>query len=454
MTVRGRVLAAALTLALLALYLLTASAKPSVDAASASLQGWRLATTGSPWLEDIDLDELPTRYSDPPYWTGQNDSGHVVVYRSPGVTAASTLAYVGSSSDPKDFSIRPASMLAAALTWLAVLLMYGALRTRLSGGPSLAVSAVLALGTPMWSVAGNAMWPHTLTVLGVAGMAYAASRERWLLAGVLGGIGLTGRLHLSLVVATLGAGVGVLRRRAAITALVAAGSLPFLFLAAAWSRWLYGQWDPAGGYPQVDAYAGRATSQSTLDLVINHLGLWVSADRGFLVWTPLVLVMAPAVVRSWRHQPDWARVLLLGGLLYTTAQSLMNHFAGGTAFYGYRLTLELLMSVVPLLAFAIPYLGRWARTIAPAVAGLQVAAIAPGAIFDTLGLPLEEAWTNNAFADSMTEGPVLLVPWLLCGVIGLLLGRRLSRRAGPRVRLSRSREPRRAGTGSAPRGRR
>ncbi|WP_300391326.1 hypothetical protein, partial [uncultured Nocardioides sp.] len=258
---------------LLAVYLATCSATPSVDTSSASLQGWRIATTGSPWLEDVDLDDLPVRYTDPPFWTGENETGHVVVYRSPGVTAVSTLAYLGRSSDPTTFSIRPASLLAAGLAWLAVLLVYGALRRHLSRRVALGVSAVLALGTPVWSVAADAMWPHTLTTLGIAGMAFAASRDRWLLAGLMGGIGLTGRLHLSLVVATLGLGAGVLRRRTRITVLVAAGSLPFLFLSAAWSRWLYGQWDPAGGYPQVDAYASRATSQSPLDLVVNHLAV-------------------------------------------------------------------------------------------------------------------------------------------------------------------------------------
>ena len=427
MTSRGRVGSGVLALGLLLIYLLTASSTPSVDASSASLQGWRIATTGSPWLDDLDLDELPVRYTDPPFWTGENVSGHLVVYRSPGVTAASTLAYLGQEPDPSRFSIRPASLLAAALAWATVLLVYGAVRRHLSHKGALAVSGVLAFGTPVWSVAADAMWPHTLTTLGIAGMAFAASRERWLVAGLMGGIGLTGRLHLSLVIAVLGTSVGFLRRRPSITVLVAATSLPFLLLSAAWSRWLYGQWDPAGGYPQVDAYADRATSQSAVDLLSNHLGLWVSADRGFLTWTPIVIVLVPAVVRSWRHQPDWARMLLVGGVLYTIVQSLMNHFAGGTAFYGYRLTLELLLCSVPVLAFSLGHLGRWATWAAPVVAGLQVGAIALGATFNSVGLPLDAAWTRNAFVTAMVEVPALVVPWALCGVLGLLLVRAASR---------------------------
>lgn len=411
-----------LAVLLLALYVATAGATPSVDTASASLQGWRIATTGQPWLEDVDLDALPYDPQDPPWWIGEA-AGHDVVFRSPGVTAASTLAYLGGDDDPARFRVLPASLLAAVLAWLAMLLLYGALHPSLGRRTSLAVTAVVALGTPVWSVAADAMWPHTLTVLGLAGMAYAASRERWLLAGVLGGLGLTGRLHLSLVVGLLGAGTGLLRRRWQVTALVAAGSLPFLLLSAAWSRWLYGQWDPAGGYPQVDAYAGRAASTSPLDSVVNELGLLVSPDRGLLVWTPVIIVLLPALARSWRDQPDWTRALAIGGLAYTGVQGLMNHFAGGETLYGYRLPLELLLAATPALALALPHAGRVARGLLPPLAGLQVGAIALGAVFESPGLVIEEAWTHNAFLDLVAGVPVLVVPWLLCGLLGVLVAR-------------------------------
>ena len=408
---------------LLALYVATAAATPSVDASSASLQGWRIATSGEPWLEDLDLDALPYSYDDPPWWIAESDHGHEVVFRSPGVTAASVVAYVGADDDPTTFRIRPASTLAAFLAWVAVLLVYGALRTRLAVRPSLAASAVLALGTPVWSVAADAMWPHTLTVLGVAGMAFAASRDKWLLAGVLGGIGLAGRLHLTVVVAVLGLATGLARGRPRVTVLVAAGSVPFLALCAAWSRWIYGQWDPAGGYAQADVYAERAASESAFDNLVNEAGLLLSPDRGFLVWTPVALVLLPALVRSWRQQPDWARALVLGGVLYTGVQGLMNHFAGGSAFYGYRLTLELLLCLTPALAFALPHLGTWGRRVLPPLAGLQVGAIAFGAVFDSIGLPLEDAWSDNAFAHVLREAPALVGPWLLCGVVGFLVAR-------------------------------
>lgn len=422
-TKRPAGLGLALAALLLGLFVLTSDDTPSVDAASASLQGWRIATTGEPWLEELDRNALRYDYTEPPWWIGERADGHEVVFRSPGVTAASVLGYVAAEESPASFRVRPAGVVAATLSWLAVLLMWSAVHPRIGRRAATAVAAVLALGTPVWSVAADAMWPHTLTVLGLSGMAWAASRERWLLAGVLGGVGLTGRLHLSLVVGSLGLGVGLLRRSPRVTVLVAAGSLPFLGLAAVWSRWLYGQWDPAGGYPQADAYAERAASTSLLDGVVNEAGLWLSPDRGFLVWTPVALLLLPALVRSWRHQPDWARVLVSGGLVYTLIQGLMNHFAGGSAFYGYRLTLELLVTLTPALAFALPHAGRFARSWLPAVAGLQVGATGLGAVFDNPGLPLERAWTGNAFVDLLTAVPALVVLWLLCGVLGVLLAR-------------------------------
>jgi alpha-1,2-mannosyltransferase len=407
---------------LLVVFLATASSTPSVDAASASLQGWRIASSGSPWLEDVDVEEITFSYTDPPWWIGDVGT-HDVVFRSPGVTAVSTLAYVGADEDPAAFRILPASLLAAGLAWVAMLLLYAALRPSLGVRTSLAATGTIALGTPMWSVAADAMWPHSLTVLGIAGMAFAASRDRWLLAGAFGGVGLAGRLHMSLVVAILGTATGVLRRRWQLTVLVAVGSVPFLIACAVWSRWLYGQWDPAGGYPQVDTYAGRAASTSLVDTLINEAGLLVSLDRGFIIWTPVAVVLLPALVRSWRHLPDWSQALLVSGVVYTAVQGVMNHFAGGSAFYGYRLTLELLMCSAPALSMSIPRAGQWTRRVLPALAGLQVGAIALGAIFESPGLPIEDAWTRNTFADLIASEPVLVMPWLLCGGLGILLSR-------------------------------
>jgi len=408
MTTRERLGSAALAVTLLAVYLATCSATPSVDTSSASLQGWRIATTGSPWLEDVDLDDLPVRYTDPPFWTGENETGHVVVYRSPGVTAVSTLAYLGRSSDPTTFSIRPASLLAAGLAWLAVLLVYGALRRHLSRRVALGVSAVLALGTPVWSVAADAMWPHTLTTLGIAGMAWAASRSpvgSWAAVGAFGGVALWGRLHASLIVAVLGLVVST--RRRSLRPALSAGVVSAVFLAGAtaWSRWVYGEWDPAGGYASVDVYATKAAEGERWDQLVNLAGLWVSPGRGLLVVTPCILLLVPALVRSWRALPDWATALLLGGLAYSVAQGLMNLFAGGTGFYGYRLMLETMACAFPALALSAARAGLVARALLPGLLAAQAVAVGVGAVRDAYSVDPDEAWHSNALWWAVTDIP-------------------------------------------------
>ena len=410
-------------LALLVLYLATTSATPSVDAASASVQGWRIATSGTPWFEDVDRETLPFQYENPPLGISEAPNGHEVTHGSPGVTSFTVPAYLGASPDPRDVSIRRASALAAVLTWLSVLMMWRALLPWVGPHRAAMACVVMAIGTPVWSVAADAFWPHTITVFGAAGMTWCASRGRWFGAGLFGGLGLLGRLHFSVAVAVVGLWTGLRSRALSVTSLIAAGSVPFLFVAAAWSRWLYGQWDPAGGYSQVDAYADRAAQRSATETLTNFSGLLVSPDRGILVWSPVILVLLPALIRSWSSQPTWSRALLGGGVAYTLVQGFMSYFAGGSAFYGYRLTLELLVLGTPAFTIAAAWAGRRARAALPALSGLQVGAIAVGAVYNSLGVPIEQVWTTNSFVEILIAVPVLALPWLLCGALGVLAAR-------------------------------
>jgi len=426
---------AALAAALLVVFMVTAASSVSVDVGSANLQSWRIATAGEPWLEDVDLDELGYETSTQGIWLGTNSDGHLVVYRSPGAVAGAVPAYLLAAESPAAFSVLPASLLAALLTWLSVLLLWGAVRPRLGEAWATIAAGVLALGTPVWSVAADSFWPHTLTVLGIAGMAWAASRDRWLLVGILGGVGLCGRLHLAVAVAVVGVAMGLARRDARVTALVAAGSLPFVGLCAAWSRWLYGQWDPAGGYSQVDAYASRAVAREADMQLLNPLGLLLSPDRGLLVWTPVLLVLGLACIRSWRHQPDWSRALFLAGVTYTIVQNFMNVFHGGDNFYGYRLMLEILVCSFPLLAHSICWTGSRARRYAGGVTALMVGMIALGAVTDSPGIGQDVVWTSNAFVIELQQRPWLLPLWLLVGCAGVIAGRVVGARWGPPSRV-------------------
>jgi alpha-1,2-mannosyltransferase len=177
---------------------------------------------------------------------------------------------------------------------------------------------------------------------------------------------------------------------------------------------MYGTWDPTASY-DIGTFTGYA-EENRFSLT-NQFGFWISPDRGILVWTPVILLLLPALVRSWRELPDWSRSLVWGGLVYTVLQGVLNRFSGGDVFYGYRLGLEMLASLTPALAFSLPRVGRVARPLIGPVVALQFFAIAWGAARDTAYLPFDQVWHHNAFEVAVRHGGV--AAW--CGVL-LALG--------------------------------
>jgi alpha-1,2-mannosyltransferase len=393
------------------------------DVTSASLGAWRIATSGQPFLDGLDLTDLD--FNEEYLWVGTAGNGHTVVLRSPGAIAVGVPAYVlaRTGGEVADFVRWPGAVWAALLATATLLLFWRALRPFLPAPWTTAAVTALGFATPVWTVAANGLYTHTLTVLAIAGMAWGAATGRWWLVGVFGGLGLWGRLHVALVVAVLGLGLAVWRRRPSIAVVVGAVSGAFLVLAAGWSRWLYGAWVPQGPYASPTEYAARAGDSGLTEHVVNQLGLWVSADRGLLVWTPVLLLLLPAVVRSWRELPDWTRVLAGGGLAYCLVQGQLNHFDGGSGFYGYRLTLETLACLFPLYATAARHAGRVARHLLGPLLGLQVAAMAIGATSEGFLVLEQFAWTDNSLALGLRTFPALWLWLALMALVGHLAAR-------------------------------
>ena len=69
---------------------------------------------------------------------------------------------------------------------------------------------------------------------------------------------------------------------------------------------------------------------------------------------------------------------MVGCLAYTVLQAELNRFSGGSSFYGYRLTLEMLAGLAPALALSAHRMGRVARGLFGPVAVVQVAMIGTG----------------------------------------------------------------------------
>ena len=408
-------------------YLLTfAHFAISPDVYGSNWTAWRLATTGSPYIDGAKLDGVSQALRGHMLII-QTPEGHTVFGRFPGVVAASLPAYFASGSN--SFSEVPGDLTAAILTAVTVTLMFAALRPRLRTWQAALAAGVFGFATPVWSVAANQMWPHTITLLGIAGMAWASSTGRWWWVGVFGGLTLWGRLHASVIVAVLGLGVALRRRDPWIAVRVATMSGLFLVALSCWIRWMYGTWNPLGPYPSTAV--GQNADRYRFDIV-NQLGMWVAPDRGILVWTPVILLLLPALARSWPALPDWSRSLVYGGLVYTVLGCALNTFTGGSDFYGYRYGLEMLACAVPALAMSAPAMGRSARLLMWPLLGVQFLAIALGSVNDGNGLADWFSWKKNAFISQVvilgSPGWALVAASALLGwALGLFVERRLER---------------------------
>lgn len=403
----------------------------TTDVVSTDVAAWKIATTGTPWL-DVPHDDvaLPDRWTTDDLFTVTNtDNGETTIARSAGPIAAAVPAYAvekiltgGRSEDTVSFA--PASLTAALLAVVALLLLAGSIPRSVPLPVTVAGAGALAFTTPYWTVIAGSMWPHTITAVGIGGMAWAAHRERWWLVGLFGGVGLLGRLHLAIAVAVLGLVVASARRRPGIALQVAATSIPAIGLLSLWGHWFYGSWSPTTGYAAGDLAAWPAT-RTWWQQVGDLAGVFVSPGYGVLVWTPVLLLVAPAVVRGWRTAPDWTRALALGGLLYLLVQVYLNPYHGGSGFWGYRLPLETLCCAFPLIMVSLHRTGARARAWLTPVLGYQLGTIALGA---TMGLGLvqqtaEWGWRHYTIATTAGVSAPVVVVLIVLGVVTAYLAR-------------------------------
>lgn len=392
----------------------------SGDVLTTNLASWQLSR-GTPYLDQISFPPLEN-HPGRAIWVVALDNGREVIGRSPGAVLAGIPAYALFGADT--FSLIPGALSAALLTALAVALLALTVQRFLPRREAALATAAFAFATPMWSVAGNGLWPHTVTVLGICGMAWASStegRHKWWLVGLFGGVVLWGRLHAAVLVAVFGLYVAWRHRSVRELMQVGLPSAALLALQAGWTRWLYHSWNPVSAY-NTDPFSDFA-GEHRLDLV-NQLGFWLSPDRGFLVWTPLALVLLPALLRSWSTLPTWSRGLVWAGLAYTVLQGVLNRFSGGDAVYGYRLMLEFLACAAPAYALSARRMGRAARALFAPVLALQAIAITAGALNNRLGLPHEEVWRANSFLDALDgQWWLVLAVLVIAGLMGWLARR-------------------------------
>jgi hypothetical protein len=411
-------------------YVLTASTTmTNWDGYASSLAAWRLATTGEPWMEGIAFDRLTTS-GDPTVW--QNEvNGHLVTRRMFGpVLVAVPFYWLNSYGDEASFSIYRGGMAAATLVAASVLLLFLSLRSRVGDLRALVGATVFGFATPAWSVGANALWTHPMTMFGLAGAAFAGSRNRWWLAGCFVGFGMWARPHVGLVAAVVGLGVAWSRRSPRVAVAMAVPTSLSLVLLGAWNHYVFGSWHPLGAYAGKEVAAVVPDLDGNLNQFENVAGFLISPDRGLFVWTPVLIVLLPAVVRAWGKIPDWSRWLALGGVAYTALQLGLNYFGGSDAFYGYRHGLELLVCVTPACVFSINAAGRLATSVVPFVIALQFAMIMPGAVVEGFYVGATDVWQDNSFWLALRNYPEIFAPFTaLCLLLGARVSHDLKRRA-------------------------
>lgn len=401
-----------------------------IDTHAAAVEAWHLAATGSPWLEGDLSDQMRENI-----FITKVGNGHVVGARMAGPVVAAIPFYLALNNerDPDRFSFVPAALCAASLSALTLLLMFAALRSELSVWCAALAALVLGFATPMWTISANMLWTHTITQLGIAGSAYACSRQRYWLAGAFLGLGMLGRPHVALVAAVLGLGLGWKARRVQPTIALAGPTMAALAGLVLWNRWMFGEWSIGGAYEgravaAVEGFQGSTEWDGAYPQLTNILGFLVSPDRGLLVWTPVVGLLLPAVWRSRRQLPIWSILLAAGGIIYSFFQLRVNYFPGGDQFYGYRHALELTTCLTPALAFSLSRAGRVAKAALPWLVAVQFSAILVGALLDAYYVPLQDVWRDNSYwvaARTRPEmvGAALLVP-LLSTALAVVVQRR------------------------------
>lgn len=394
----------------------------NTDVAANSLTAWQIAHTGKPWMDGLDLTEKGEVSH---YGVGRD--GHDVTTRTPGQIWAAVPFYLGSTPRQEELtSFTRSGLAAAALTAGAVVLMWRAIGQVNASPPTRwGATGLLAFATPMWSVSGNALWTHPVTVLGISAAALAAARERWWLVGGGFALAMTARIHVAIIAALVGLGVAYVKRRWRIVVEVAAPTLLCIGLLSLWSQYVFGSWDPRGAYSNHDMSSLVPGVSQGPGYLENLAGFLISPEKGLIVWTPLLVLLLPSVFRGFRAAPPWTRWFAIGGVAFGLAQVGVNVFHGGDAFYGYRLGLETLVSVFPLYVACARFAGGWAQTLAPIVIGVQLAAFVLGSAFEWTNFIVldDEAWTRNSLIASFFEVPVLIPAFAITAIAAAMLAR-------------------------------
>jgi hypothetical protein len=377
----------------------TSTWSQSPDPVSAALPAWNLVTHG-----DLSLDAFEHTHA----WLMERD-GRLVSNRTGGIILYGVPFYWVLGEEA--FTFFPARF-AAALTAAVAMGLLAVLLRRFLRPSAAALAAVLAgLGTATWSVSADGLWTHTPNqMLLIAAMLLLARGQMWS-SGLMFGAAIVVRPHLAVAAAVVGLASAFQHRSLRPAVAVGVPSAAGLVTLMTFNLIVHGRFAIAGGYgtEQVDNVAG----QPLMAYAENLAGMFISPDRGLLVLSPFLILLIPGIKRAYAVAPPWVRASAWSGLAYLLVQSRMNYFSGGNNFFSYRLTLETLTLLGPLLALAYRehisgHLNRMRWFLVAAVTSI---------LFQALGV----AFFQPPFTDRSAWRPMALIDVIgNAGLLGML----------------------------------
>lgn len=341
-------------LVLLPIYLATNSdGRPqSRDTLASAIPAWRIATYG-----DLDI----TEYVDP-YFTATSPDGsrsqdwyvatesRATSNRPPGAIFWAVPFYWVTGTAIEPMSLWPATVAASTAVALGMAFLTAVFQNIVSR-PAAAVAGLLGgLGTPFWGIASDALWQHTVSVVWLAlGLVFMARRS-YVGAGLSAGLAMFTRPLVGIVAFGWGTLEGWYRRSISPVVKIGLASTVGFILLLWYYQLAYGSMSLTGGYGSypVDGIVSTETSS----YLVNILNAFASADRGIFMYTPFLVVLVPGLVSAWRVAPSWIRASSVSAIAYLLIQLRVNNYTGGQIGISYRLPLEALVAVSPLLVLS------------------------------------------------------------------------------------------------------
>lgn len=344
-----------------------------VDPFTNTLTAWTLATTGSMTL-DQHVELQGTRA-----WIVDSPIGPVSQY-PPGASALAVPLYrVFPDAPAEPITVLrngeivevevpvpnpiPALIIAAATTSLscgiAALL---AVDLGISRRHAVVGGLIFGLGTSAWTVAGDSLWQHGPNMLWIVLGMLAASRGKWIPAGLAFSALLLTRPPVVLVGIAIGIWL-LSAKRWRDAAALAAWTLPGVVGLTAFNRLVHGEFGVSGGYP--DQLGAGSIDNGIGWYATNVAQGLVAPDYGVFTWSPVLVVAGLGVLLNRHPPPRWAVAAALGGIGYLLLQWALNRASGGFGFRHYRYPLETIAACAPILivggsqAWASGRVGRW-----------------------------------------------------------------------------------------------